>query len=416
MANRFGCLRWSGAMLISPSEADLIIAGALKSPGDEPCSLERCLGRILAEEVRAPRDQPPFDKVTVDGFALRACDGPACGGRFDIIGFAPAGSEALALSERAGTCIEVSAGAWLPVGADCVVPYERASRLQGGSTVTVEARELVRGNAFHRRGGEHRAGTILLRKGARLGATETALAASAGARELRVARRPGITLLVTGDELVERGSRAAPWQTWGSNDIALKLSLETAGFPVKNTHLLRDDEPSLEGALRAAFDRGDWLIACGGISVGRLDLLVPLAKKLGCVSLVERVEQRPGKPFCFFLCPSGQPFFALPGNPIAAFVCLHRYVLPALFLASGGKTLSTHRIRVPMTGTIPEETTQFIPVRLARDWNMAKVTLVRVNTAGGFASLVGTDGFVELAAGGGKGWGREIGVDFWPWK
>lgn len=403
-------------MPLSPSEADKLIAGVLKRLGEENCLLERCLGRILREDIKAQRDFPPFDRATMDGFALRAGDGAACAGRFEVTGFAPAGAAGMTLPERTGACIEIGTGAVLPSGADCVVPYERAARIAGGSLVSVDPLALARGNCIHRRGGDRKAGALLVRKGFRLGASETAMAAACGMKELKVTRRPGITLLMTGDELAERGAQAASWQIWSSNDIALRLSLEAAGFPVREVLAVRDDEALLEKALCAVFERGDWVVSCGGSSKGRLDLLPSVVKKLRCTPLFEGVAQKPGGPFSFFLGPVGQPIFVLPGSPVSSYVCLHRYVLPGLLAASGAKAPLTHRIRVPMTGTEPGDVTRFIPVRLSRDWNAAKVSLVRANASGDFASLVETDGFIELAAGGGKGWGREIGVDFWPWK
>src|SRR5581483_3059005 len=197
----------------------------------EDCPLLQAPGRILREDLRADRDLPPFDRVTLDGFALRAAALGAGTRTFRIEAVQAAGMRAFALGAADDACIEIMAGAVLPAGADCVVPYEAARRDGATMTVSEEALQFAAGHAVHRRGSDHPAGDVIVRAGTRLTGREIAVAAACGYASVTVAQRPRIAVVSTGDELVEVDSPVAAHQIRRSNDHALRAALAGAGFP-----------------------------------------------------------------------------------------------------------------------------------------------------------------------------------------
>jgi molybdopterin molybdotransferase len=371
---------------------------------------------VLRSPITADRELPPFDRVTMDGFALRSTAWAAGARRFRVTGLQGAGMMPLAL-QADDECVEIATGAMLPTGADCVVPYEDTSR--DGSNVTIaEGAQLASATNIHARGSDCAAGAVLVAPGVWLTALEVAVAAACGWATLDVGMRPSVAVVATGDELVEVDSPAvAPFQVRKSNDYALRAALLEGGLAARVERLhLRDLRPEVEAGLRKATAEFDVVLLTGGVSKGKFDFIPAALAALGVVKKVAGVAQRPGKPFWFGVTPRHTPVFALPGNPVSASVCFRRYVVPAL-----GKMLGATPARadwVPLAGPTPGHPnfTRLNAVRLAFTPDGRRVAHpAACNTSGDFAELVGTDGLVELPPGPGEFPAGTV-ARYWAWE
>jgi molybdopterin molybdotransferase len=385
--------------MLTPAEAEGKILEALAPFPREECALAAATGRVLRTELRADRDLPPFDRVTMDGFALRTAALAAGRREFRIEATQAAGMRPFTLGPAADACVEVMTGAVLPGGADCVIPYEEtgytgpAMRLLPGAT-------WAAGRAVHRRGSDHAAGEVIVPAGTRITGREIAVAAAVGAGVLAVSRVPNIAVVATGDELVEVGDAVAPHQIRRSNDHALRAALALAGYPRVERFHLHDMRHEIEHMLWHIIAEFDVVLITGGVSKGKFDFLPAELDAQGVKKIFHGVAQRPGKPLWFGLNPDGKPVFALPGNPVSAYTCLHRYVLPGLAHASGLPPARPRDAALAVPVTFKPALAYFLPVRIASG---ARGELLATpdpgNTSGDFTGLVGTDGFIELPAG-----------------
>ena len=385
--------------MLTPAEAEQRMRESLALFPVEDCPLAAAHGRVLRTDLRADRDLPPYDRVTMDGYALRAAALAAGQRQFSIEATQAAGMRPFRLGPTHDAGIEVSTGAVLPEGADCVVPYED-TRLEGLQFTLLPDATWRAGQAVHRRGSDHRAGEIIVRAGTRVTGREIAVAAAIGCAVLPVTRGPKIAVVATGDELVEVGDAVAPHQVRRSNDHALRAALVMAGYPWVERFHLRDMRHEIEHMLWHIIAEFDVVLVTGGVSKGKFDFLPAELAAQGVRKVFQGVAQRPGLPFWFGLNPEGKPVFALPGNPVSAFTCLHRYVLPGLAHASGRPPEAPRRVALAAPVTFKPKLAYFLPVRLSSgDRGELLATPDPSNTSGDFAGLVGTDGFVELPAG-----------------
>lgn len=379
--------------MLTPTQADAAIAAALAPAGVETLPLADCAGRVLREPVVAERDAPPFDRVTMDGIAIAA----GTARQFRVAGVQAAGAPPMSLPSPAH-CIEIMTGAVLPAGCDTIVPVERI-RLAAGVATLADGYHPEPGAFVHRRGADARAGAILLEPGTRLGPPEIAIAASAGAPRLAVARRPRIAVISTGDELVEPGGALLPHQIRRSNSYGIGAALALAGFPPATDLHLRDDPGELRIVLARELARHDVLVLSGGVSAGRFDHVPAALEACGVRRLFHQVSQRPGRPLWFGAHADGALAFGLPGNPVSVLVCLARYVLPALVRQSGVRPPAQPRVALAQDFEFGAPLSCFLPAALEYDQGR---TLARARPTGGsgdFISLAGTDGFVELPQG-----------------
>ncbi|MGH7997495.1 MAG: molybdopterin molybdotransferase MoeA [Opitutaceae bacterium] len=387
--------------MIPPAEAERLILEAMRPLPMEECPLGQAHGRILRSELRADRDLPPFDRVAMDGYALRCSDLARGDRRFKVLAVQAAGASPIRLDRAPGACVETMTGAVLPEGADCIVPYEEASR--DGDIVSIGRLDAARpGQAIHPRGSDRRGGDPIVPPGVRLTGVEIAIAAACGYATMTVSRSPRIGIVATGDELVEVGGPVAPHQIRRSNDYALRASLAAAGYPWAERFHARDDAGELEHLLWHILAEYDAVVLTGGVSRGRFDHVPQELERQGVRGIVHGIAQRPGKPFWFGVSGCGTPVFGLPGNPVSSYCCLHRYVVPALDRASGlepgvrplAALAATHR-----SGT-GGRLASLLPVRLSSGAGAElEAAPAPGNTSGDFAGLAGTGGFLELPAG-----------------
>ncbi len=386
-------------MLPTPDEAEAIVLANVPELPTQNCALDAACGRILRRPVIADRDLPPFDRVTMDGFALSSGEVGAGRREFDIAGFQPAGSPAHTLADPA-TCIEIATGAVLPPGADCIVPYEETRRT-GNRITLAEGVALPAGRSIHRRASDFPVGHELVPVGTRITGREIAVAAACGYAELTVSQLPRIAIIATGDELVNVSAKTvASHQIRRSNDHALRAALLATGFPGAECRHVKDQQADILSTVGDALSTFDVVLLTGGVSKGKLDLLPAALEKLGVSNKVHGVSQRPGKPFWFGSGPRDTPVFALPGNPVSTYTCFHRYVLPALARMSAAIPSPRDYVGLASAVTFRPPLAYFLPVRLEVAGDGTRRACHRAsNTSGDFAGLVGTDGFLELPAG-----------------
>ncbi len=403
--------------MLTPAEAEKLIFANVARLLREDCPLAQAHGRVLRADICADRDLPPFDRVTMDGYALRAASLLAGVTAFRVEGVQAAGMRPFKLGEAPDACIEIMTGAVLPSGADCIVPYEETTRAASGTTMTIsaEAAKFLAGHALHRRGSDHSAGEVIVPAGTKLTGREIAVAAACGYPNLTVTQSPKIAVIATGDELVEVGARVAPHQIRRSNDHALAAALTAAGFPHVSRFHIRDVRQEIEHLLWHIIAEFDVVLVTGGVSKGKFDYLPAELDRQGVKKIFQGVAQRPGKPFWFGKSQRHTPVFALPGNPVSAYTCLHRYVLPALAHASG---LAPKPVRMAALGapiSFKAKLAYLVPVQLSSGPRAELIaTPDPSNTSGDFAGLVATDGFVELPQGPGEFAAGTV-VPFYPW-
>ena len=384
--------------MLTPAEADQLIGQHLQCLPIESLPLAQCAGAVLRENVYAERDQPPYDRVAMDGVALDSQAVSAGSRSFRIQATQAAGDEPLALSAPAD-CIEVMTGAVLPTGCDSVVPVERLVVGQGQAALMADA-HVEPWQHVHRRGSDTHQGALLLRAGERLRAPEIAIAASAGMARVRVASQPMLAVISTGNELVEPGEPVLAHQVRRSNAYAIVSALREHGFQRVADDHIRDDAVELRQRLRFHLETHDVLVLSGGVSMGRFDLVPQVLGELGVRTIFHKVAQRPGKPLWFGVAPSGAAVFGLPGNPVSTLVCLTRYVLPALRGSLGQHPERAERMALSAAITVTPPLTHFVPVRLEQDeWGRDWAVPAPTNGSGDFTALAGTEGFVELPPG-----------------
>jgi molybdopterin molybdotransferase len=383
--------------LPSPAEAENLIRQHVRPMPVESRPLAALAGAVLAQSVRAERDQPPFDRVTMDGIAIASETWRAGQRRFRIAGTQAAGQRPLALPP--GECLEVMTGAVLPPGSDCVIPVELLTVTDGWAAVDPAAAAEPFGNV-HTRGLDCREGDLLLARGTRLGAPEIAVLASAGLPRVDVRTEPRIAIVSTGDELVEPGEPIEDWQVRRSNSYALRAALELRGWRRLAEDHLPDDPAVLRERLAAHLAAHDVLVLSGGVSMGRFDHVPQTLRDLGVSEVLHRVAQRPGKPLWFGVGPQGQAVFGLPGNPVSALVCLVRYVVAGLQSASGLAARPPEPVALGAAFRVKPALWYFLPVQLDSSPALGTVAMPKpTHGSGDFVSLLGTDGFVELPPG-----------------
>ncbi len=357
------------------------------------CRIEQAAGRVLREEVAADRAFPAFDRVMMDGHALRAADWQSGTRKFRVTGTAAAGAPQGELSAEAGTCVEVMTGAPCPAGADVIIPVEEIVEDGDGQVVFGDAAAPVAGRFIHRAGSDSVAGEVLLKAGCRLGSREIGVAASCGYGWLEVAELPKIAVVATGDELVAVDEEPAPHQIRQSNAHSLAAALETAGYPPRLVRVLGDELDAARPVMEMLLADHDWIILTGAVSKGGRDFVPALLEECGCKKLFHGVFQRPGKPAGCWLGPGGQVIVALPGNPVSALTGLHTLVIPGLAVAAGLDAPSARRVVMAENSGQLEKFTHHQPVRL-RDDGRAEPAVT--GNSGDFIGLLRSDGFVTL--------------------
>jgi len=351
---------WPMPPLLSIADARARVLAETSPLPAEPVAVAEALGRVLATSVAARGDAPPFPCSAMDGYAVQA--GPA-GRELRISGESRAGAPAVS-SLRAGGAIRISTGAVVPDGAEAVLRQEDA---EVGDGAIVTRAPVERGENVRHPGEDMRAGTEVLAAGTRLGPAELGAAVAAGLGELTVARQPRVSVLCTGDELVEAGRPLGPGQIHNSNAPMLSALAREAGAVTVTATRLPDEARATEAQLARALTGSDVVLVAGGVSVGPHDHVKPALASLEVAERFWGVALQPGKP-TWFGARDGVLVFGLPGNPVSAYVTFVLFAAPALAALQGRETpapVRSARLAVPVARSPQRE--QALRVRLLQD-------------------------------------------------
>jgi molybdopterin molybdotransferase len=386
------------AFRIDVSVAERLIHAAMPNYASERVELADAAGQVLRQTIVAERDQPPFDRATMDGIAISSDALPANNRCFKIAGIQAAGHAAQNLASD-DECFEVMTGAVLPAGADTVVPVERIQLNNG--TAELEADYVPEPGQFvHVQASDHAQGDALLNPGVTIAGPEMAILTAAGNAHVDIARTPTIAVISTGDELVDVGTDIAPFQIRSSNDRAIETCLHQRGCTRTVRSRLPDDPELLRNHIHELHEANDVLILSGGVSMGKYDYVPTILNELGVRVVFHKILQRPGLPMWFGVSAANKPVFALPGNPVSTIVCCVRYVIPAILDAMGRNTAPRERVKLSDTVSFKADLNWFLPVKLHWDENGTALATPRpTNTSGDYIGLGNTDGFVELPRG-----------------
>ena len=378
------------------------LSAAKFRPAIETLPLERVRGRVLAEDVAADRDYPPFHRSTRDGFAIRVADLSNLPAVFNVVGEVRAGEHFTKLVGP-GQCVEIMTGAPLPEGADAVVMVEHVRR--DGAKIEVN-RALQSGDNVVGKGSEARAGATVLPCGRRLGAGEIGLLATVGKADVRVFARPRVAILPTGDEVVPV-ERVPEWfQIRNSNAVTLAAQAEAAGGVPQTIGIAPDERQALRRMILEGLE-ADLLVLSGGISMGKYDLVERVLEELGAEIYFHGVGIRPGKPVVFGRVGE-KCFFGLPGNPVSTYVTFEMFVRPAVGFLSGQPFECPTFLRARLGKPFRQKTglTVFMPARVTTENADPVVNLVGWQGSGDLVGVAAANCFLvvhpdqtDLAAG-----------------
>ncbi|AWW31400.1 molybdopterin molybdenumtransferase MoeA [Echinicola strongylocentroti] len=376
--------------MITINEALQSVLSQRQSYGTEKVKLSGATGRFLAEDIFTDLDAPPFDRVMMDGVAIRLgdLDNPIKPS-YIIQGIQAAGTPQMELLD-ADHCLEVMTGAILPIGADTIIPYEEIETTDGNAHIQLEkaAKRFV-----HYRGSDSKKGQKIIPKGKLITAADIGILATVGKADVSVAKLPSVAIISTGDELVEVDQTPLPHQIRKSNVYTLWSAIVKEGILSKMYHI-NDDKDALVKTLSDLMDAYDVLLLSGGVSKGKFDHIPDVLSDLGVHKLFHRVAQRPGKPFWFGHHPEkGTKVFAYPGNPVSTYVN-HLFYFQQWLHASLGTPLQ------PEVKTLGEKIpgnpnlSRFVSVSI--DAKTGRAYPFSHNGSGDLFSLSKTDGFLLL--------------------
>lgn len=366
-------------------------AARLRPAGAEAVPLVRGLGRVLADEVTADRDLPPFPRATRDGYAVRSADLARLPAELKVVGEIRAGGalDPSLIPLAPGCAAEIMTGAPVPAGADAVVMVEYTARR--GNQVKIE-RGAVAGENVVPTGSEARRGDVLLPRGTRMTPAAIAAAAAAGKVEVRVHLRPRVAILPTGDELVEIASEPAENQIRNSNSYSLAAQVEAAGGDPVQLAIAPDEREPLRRLLEQGLG-ADLLLVSGGVSAGKHDLVEEVLSELGAEFLFTGALIQPGRPVVFGRAPrrsgaGATPFFGLPGNPVSTMACFELFVRPVLDALSGAVPAPLQFVKARLKSEVKTRTglTRFLPAVLTGEFEETEVEMVHWQGSGDVAA------------------------------
>lgn len=381
-------------------------ARKVQAPPAEAAPLLESMGRVLAKPIVADRDQPPFDRATRDGFAVRAAEWGA-GKPLCVVGQVRAGEIWRGGELPRGAALEIMTGAPVPSGADAVAMLEH---VVGANRCVepVDGRLLAPGENVVRRGSEARAGEVVAERGTVITAAEIAEAASCGLAELEVGQRPKVAIVATGDELVELKESPAEHQIRNSNGYALAALVAAGGGEPRLLPIARDTHEDLRARLLAA-KGADLLLLSGGVSAGKYDLVEEVLAEFGAEFFFTGVKMQPGKPVVFGRVPAERlggegfvSFFGLPGNPVSTEVTFHCFAGPLLRAMAGAGVTPPKFAQATLEEDVAakEGLTRVLPARWTAELDRPSVRLVQWRGSGDLAANARANCYVVLREGG----------------
>ena len=364
-------------------------AATVRVSASESVALLSAQNRVLAQEVVADRDLPPFRRAARDGYAMRAADIATAPAELKLIGEIRAGSSSDGIRIAEGEAVEIMTGASAPEGADCVVMVEYT--LRQADVVRVE-RSVQKGDNIVPRGAEAHAGQTLLPRGARLDYAALAVAASAGCSSVAVFRKPRVAILSTGDEVVDIDASPEPHQIRNSNSYSLASQVLAAGAEPVLLPIAPDNKQPLTQLIKEGL-RSDLLLLAGGVSMGKYDLVEQVLTELGAGFFFTGALIQPGKPIVFGSV-QGKYFFGLPGNPVSTMVTFELFARPMIDALSSASASPLPLAKAQLAADIKTKTglTRFLPAFL-RD---GSVDLVRWQGSGDVVSTARSNCYLVI--------------------
>lgn len=363
----------------------------------EDVPLPDALHRVAAEDVTSPMAVPPFDRSPLDGYALRAADVASASretpARLRVIGEACAGCGTV-YRPGPGEAVRVMTGAPVPAGCDCVVRQEDTD--EGDETVAVYAPVGAGRNVCYA-GEDVRPGETLLPAGERLTSAHIGVLSSVGVTRVRIRRRVRVTLLCTGDELVQPGQPLAYGKIYDANQAVLTARLHELGVELTVLDSAADDPARVTDALLCALPESDLLLTTGGVSVGKKDIFHQVLPLMGAQRLFWKVAMKPGSPLLCGLCQD-KLMICLSGNPFAALACFEVFAVPVLRALSGETDCAPRRTRAVLAGAFPKASPGRRLVRARFDGQRAVLTGDN-HSSGSLKTMIGCNCLIDLPAG-----------------
>jgi molybdopterin molybdotransferase len=379
--------------MITVEQAEKLILENAGDFGAEIIPFEQSLGRVLAENIKADRDLPPFNRVSMDGIAITYRSIETGIHTFKVKATQAAGDIPIDI-ESLDECIEVMTGTALSASLDTVIRYEDIEITEGKATLLVN--NIKKGRYIHYQGADKKEGEVILTSGRLITPAVISLVASVGETELRVKRLPRVAVLSSGDELVEVGDTPSPYQIRRSNGYMVKGLLKQLGIEAGLLHIPDDPEITYQ-KIQECLQHYDVILLTGGISMGKFDYVPQALKKSGVEQLLHKIKQRPGKPFWFGKHDDGVVVFAFPGNPAATFMCMHRYFIPWLNASLTVLPKPPVHAVLDQNFTFEPQLQYFLQVKLNfNEQGRLLATPLEGNGSGDFANLADTDAFMEL--------------------
>ncbi len=384
--------------MIAVARALKMITREVRALPAERVAIELSIGRVLAEDIVADTDMPPFDRSQMDGYAVRAADTKDARAELRLVGESAAG-RGWKGRLKAGEAVRIMTGAPLPAGADAVQKIE----LTKGADGTVIINEpTAKGRFIVPKGKEVKKGKVVLRRGERLTASNIAVPAAFGYAKVKVSKRPRVAILATGTEIVPIGKRPKPDQIRNSNSLMLASLCHAAGAESVILPTVGDKLSELTAAIEYAAKSADLVITTGGVSVGKYDLTKEVIAGLGAQIFFEKVKLKPGKPTVFARLKRSF-FFGLPGNPVSAAVTFHLFVRRALMLMQSASAIDLPSGFAVVEGEAKgtRERDSYLPASLATDANGRMLAVpLRWHGSSDFIGFANAEALIRIPAGG----------------
>jgi molybdopterin molybdotransferase len=307
--------------MISPLEAIELLKNITIPFRTEKMPLAKTLGMNIAEKIVADRDFPPFDRVMMDGIAVKDISAPT----WKIEGILFAGEPVKAIKKTDGA-LEIMTGATAPRGTEAIIKIEDLS-IEKKIATYIGKTPLEKGQHIHLQGADAPAGSVLVKKRTKIGPVEIAIAATVGKAHIEVESKPHVHIFSTGDEIVGLHETPADHQIRSSNVMMLKSVLLSKGFKANSSHLA-DSAEKIKASFDKALDSNDIILLSGGVSAGKKDLIPGVLSEAGFETVFHKISQKPGRPLLVATRPDGKVVFAFPGNPISTLTCFWVYFLP----------------------------------------------------------------------------------------
>ncbi len=397
--------------MTSVAAAIQLITQQARTFGTEEVPIEDASGRVLAQDIVAERDYPPFNRSAMDGYAVQAADFIGRKEvRLQLLEKLHAGKVATQ-EVTAGTCIKIMTGAPVPQGADAVVKVEDTR--EEGETVFFNTESIQSGQHIAKQGEDARQGDRVVSQGQLIDTPLSSVLAVTGTYRVKAEKLPTVAIISTGNEIMPVHADLLPHQIRDSNSYAVGSFFRKFGIVKITKALVRDDKESLRETIDRLLEN-DMLVLSGGVSKGEADYVPEVLKSLGVKEVFHRVRIKPGAPLWFGISDRGGVVFGLPGNPVSVQVACRIFIESYLRRCFGLEPVQP--IYLPFKASRPRKTTldEFFPGKILTEAYHSGLVPVRYNGSGDIAATLGSDG-ICLHPGGVEQLTEGMPVAFYPW-